>query len=132
MLPSKHMSKPSSTKFLPLYFTLTQKYTKLVLDQNNDLCSCCEAQSETSSHIFYQYSCSRQFWTDFESYWYFLSNQRVHLLLENVLYRVIMQQCSLLLKLLKGAVLSLTIIPLARVGYLTIRPVACKGCGRGP
>ena len=59
----------------------------------NDLCSFCEAQSETLSHIFYQCSYSRQFWTDFESYWYFLSNQRVHLSLENVLYGIITQQC---------------------------------------
>ena len=88
------MSRPSSIKFSPLYFTLTQNYTKIGF-RPNDLCSFCEAQSETLSHIFYQCSYSRQFWTDFESYWYFLSNQRVHLSLENVLYGIITQQCPL-------------------------------------
>ena len=59
----------------------------------NDLC---HAQSETLSHFFYHCSHSRHFWTDFESYWHFLSNQRVHLSLENVLYGIISQQCPLL------------------------------------
>ena len=62
----------------------------------NDLCSFCKAQSETLSHFFYHCSHSRHFWTDFESYWLFLSNQRVHLSLENVLYGIISQQCPLL------------------------------------
>ena len=62
----------------------------------NDLCSFCKAQSETLSHFFYHCSHSRHFWTGFESYWHFLSNQRVHLSLENVLCGIISQQCHLL------------------------------------
>ena len=57
----------------------------------NDLCSFCEAQSETLSHIFYQCSLSRQFWTNFESYFFYqIKGCPVCLSLENVLYRIIM------------------------------------------
>ena len=34
-----------------------------------------------------------QFWNDFESYWYHLSNQVVHITLENILFGIIIERC---------------------------------------
>jgi len=59
----------------------------------DDLCTFCEAERETLYHLLYQCSCARQFWNDFESYWYRLSNQVVHLTLENILFGIIMERC---------------------------------------
>ena len=44
---------------------------------------------------FFFYQCPRvtQFWKDFESYWYLLSNQVVKLTLQNVLFGIISNQC---------------------------------------
>ena len=95
VLPSNHTSRPFNTKFLPLYSTLTQNCTKSVLDRI--ICAVFARLSQKLlTTFFYHCSHSRHFWTDFESYWHLLSNQRVHLCLENVLYGIISQQCPLL------------------------------------
>ena len=38
---------------------------------------------------------SKTFWTDFESYWYLLSNQPIHLSAQNVLFGVLSKRCPL-------------------------------------
>ena len=55
----------------------------------DDLCTFCEAERET----LYQCTYARQFWNDFELCWFRLSNQVVHLTLENVLFGMLSTQC---------------------------------------
>lgn len=59
----------------------------------DDLCTFCEAERETLYHLLYQCTYARQFWNDFELYWFRLSNQVVHLTLENVLFGMLSTQC---------------------------------------
>ena len=61
--------------------------------RTDDLCTFCMAEPETLYHIFYQCPRVTQFWEDFESYWYLLSNQVVKLTLQNVLFGIISKQC---------------------------------------
>ena len=56
-------------------------------------CTFCEAEPETLYHILYQSPYSRQFWNDFESYWYLLSNERVRLSLQNIIFGIMSKQC---------------------------------------
>lgn len=62
---------------------------------NNDLCTFCDAEPENLYHLFYECSHSKKFWNDFQSYWYLLSNQLIHLSLQNVLFGIISKQCPL-------------------------------------
>ena len=62
---------------------------------SNDLCTFCDAKPENLYHLFYECSHSKQFWNDFESYWYLLSNQIIDLSLQNVLFGIISKQCPL-------------------------------------
>ena len=59
----------------------------------DDLCTFCEAERETLYHLLYQCTYARQFWNDFELCWFRLSNQVVHLTLENVLFGMLSTQC---------------------------------------
>lgn len=58
----------------------------------NDACTFCNDEPENFYHFFYEcYECShsKTFWTDFESYWYYLSCQPIHLSEENVLFGIL-------------------------------------------
>ena len=61
--------------------------------RTDDACTFCKAEPETLYHILYQCPYSRQFWNDFESYWYLLSNEQVCLSLQNVIFGIISKQC---------------------------------------
>ena len=61
--------------------------------RTDEVCTFCEAGPEPLYHILYQCPYSRQFWNDFESYWYILSNERVRLSLQNVIFGIISKQC---------------------------------------
>jgi len=61
--------------------------------RTDNVCTFCEAEPKTLYHILYQCPYSRRFWNDFESYWWLLSNQQVHLSLQNVIFSVISKQC---------------------------------------
>ena len=54
---------------------------------------CCGAEPETLYHFLFQCPYSKQFWNNFESYWYLLSNQQVCLSLQNVVFGIISKQC---------------------------------------
>ena len=48
--------------------------------------------------IIFFYNCfhTRQFWTDFASYWHLLSKQQIHLSLKDVLFGILLEKCPLL------------------------------------
>ena len=64
--------------------------------RSNDLCTFCNTESETSNHFFYKCSHTRQFWTDFASYWHLLSKHQIHLSLKDVLFEILSEKCPLL------------------------------------
>ena len=66
----------------------------------NDLCSFCDNQPESLTHLFYHCLRSKQFWMEFELYWCLISNQRIRLCLENVLFGILPKNTCPLLQLL--------------------------------
>ena len=77
-------------------FTVYSIQIKIIQNRfQNRRCTFCEAKPETLHHtcILYQCPYSWQFWNDFESYWCLLSNQQVHLWLQNVIFGIISKQC---------------------------------------
>ena len=63
--------------------------------RTNDACTFCNDEPENLYHFFYECPHSKTFWTDFESYWYYLSCQPIHLSAENVLFGILSKQCPL-------------------------------------
>jgi len=61
----------------------------------DDACTFCNDEPENLHHLFYECLYSKTFWTDFDLYWYHLSNQSIHLSAQNVLYGVLSKQCPL-------------------------------------
>ena len=61
----------------------------------NDACTFCNDEPENLYHFFCECPHSKTFWTDFESYWCQLSNQPIHLSVENVLFGILSKQCPL-------------------------------------
>ena len=69
--------------------------------RTNDLCTAfCDNQPESLTHLFYHCSRSKQFWSEFELYWCLVSNQRICLCLENVLFGILTENACPLLQLL--------------------------------
>ena len=68
--------------------------------RTNDLCTFCDNQPESLTHLFYHCSRSKQFWIEFELYWCLISNQRIRLCLENVLFGILTENACPLLQLL--------------------------------
>ena len=62
----------------------------------DDKCTFCKQEAETLYHLMFHCSYSRQFWRHFESYFYSLTNQQVHLNLREVLFGVITSKRILL------------------------------------
>ena len=60
----------------------------------------CDNQPESLTHFFYHCSRSKQFWIEFELYWCLISNQRIRLCLENVLFGILTENACPLLQLL--------------------------------
>ena len=61
----------------------------------DDACTFCNDEPENLYHLFYECPYSKTFWTDFESYWYHLSNQPVHLSAQSVLFGVLSKHSPL-------------------------------------
>ena len=64
--------------------------------RTNDLCTFCDNQPESLTHLFYHCSRSKQFWIQFELYWCLISNQLIPLCLENVLFGILTKNAELL------------------------------------
>ena len=91
------MSKPSSTKYSHLYFAPTLNYTKPVLDQTINLCTSARlSRPETLNHFFIIVLIPGNSGLTLSLYWYILSNQRVHMSLENI-HGIITKQCLFLI-----------------------------------
>ena len=58
------------------------------------------------THLFYHCSRSKQFWIEFELYWCLISNQRIRLCLENVLFGILTENACPLLQLLNYFILT--------------------------
>ena len=63
---------------------------------SDDKCSFCESEPETLLHLFFNCVYSKLFWKDFEFYFYSLSQEFVHLSLQDVLIGIITSECPLL------------------------------------
>ena len=74
------------------YFVLCTKLYKI--------CSFCDNQPESLTHLFYHCSRSKQFWIEFELYWCLILNQRIRLCLENVLFGILTENACPSLQLL--------------------------------
>ena len=61
-----------------------------------DKCSFCKSDSETLSHLLFDCIKTKGFWRDFESYFYSLSKEFVHLTLKDVIVGIIITECPLL------------------------------------
>ena len=61
-----------------------------------DKCSFCKSDSETLSHLLFDCIKTKSFWRDFESYFYSLPKEFVHLTLKDVIIGIIITECPLL------------------------------------
>ena len=68
--------------------------------RTNDSCTFCDNQPKSLTHLFYHCSRSKQFSSEFELYWCLVSNQRICLCLENVLFGILTKNACPLLQLL--------------------------------
>ena len=68
--------------------------------KENDLCSFCETAPETLHRLFFLCSHLRLFWSNFECYWLYLTNERIQLSLQDVVVGIISSHNSSLLNLL--------------------------------
>ena len=59
-------------------------------------CSFCRHEPETLHHLMVHCPYSEQFWTDFKSYFFSLTGQRVQLSMRDVLFGIITSKCTLL------------------------------------
>ena len=59
-------------------------------------CTFCKIESEALTHVRYSCPHSRVFWRDFQEYWFFVRQERIHLTLEDVIVGVLTRQCPLL------------------------------------
>ena len=64
------------------------------------ICSFCDNQPESLTHLFYHCSRSKQFWIEFELYWCLISNRRIRRCFENVLFGILTEITCPLLQLL--------------------------------
>ena len=68
--------------------------------RTNDLCTFCDNQPESLTHLFHHCSRSKQFLIEFELYWCLISNQRIHPCLKNVLFGILTENACPLPQLL--------------------------------
>ena len=61
-----------------------------------DKCSFCELEPETLPHLFFHCVYSQLYWKQFESYYYSLTKEFVHLTLQDILIGIITSKCPLL------------------------------------
>ena len=104
-LSEKKLNRPILFESYRVTFILTatiwSKYLSChTLSLSNGLCTFCDNQPESLTHLFYHCSRSKQFWIEFELYWCLISNQRIRLCLENVLIGILTENVCPLLQLL--------------------------------
>ena len=68
--------------------------------KDSDLCSFCKTEPENLHHLLFLCNHSRLFWSIFEQYWLSLTNERIHLSLQDVIVGRISSQNSSLVDLL--------------------------------
>ena len=68
--------------------------------KDSDLCSFCKTEPENLHHLLFLCNYSRLFWSTFEQYWLSLTNERIHLSLQDVIVGRISSQNSSLVHLL--------------------------------
>jgi len=61
-----------------------------------DKCSFCESEPEMLPHLFFHCVYSQLFWKQFESYYYSLTKEFIHLTLQDILIGIITSKCPLL------------------------------------
>ena len=62
----------------------------------DDKCTFCKQEVETIYHLMFHCFYSKQFWRQFESYFYSITKRQVHLNLRDVLFGIITSKCILL------------------------------------
>ena len=82
--------------------------------------SFCKSEPETS-HLFFQCVHSQAFWKTFESFYYFLSKDFVHLSLQEVLIGIIIFECPLLNYLLLTAKVYTVLTKYETEEYMSIK-----------
>ena len=90
------MLKLFSIRSLILYYALRANYIRYVGYTAVDKCSFCESEPETLPHFFFHCVYSQLSWKQFESYYYSLTKEFVHLTLQDVLIGIITSKCPLL------------------------------------
>ena len=61
---------------------------------SSDLCSFCTRTSETLYHLFHFCPFSKTFWSDFESFWHLLTNEKMQLSLQDIIVGVVTTKCT--------------------------------------
>ena len=62
----------------------------------DDKCTFCKSESETLTQLFFNCVYSKLFWKDFEFFYYSVSNEQLHLSLQDVLIGITAVQCAFL------------------------------------
>ena len=60
---------------------------------SSDLCSFCTWASESLYNLFYFSPFSKTFWSDFESFWHLLTNEKIQLSLQDIIVGVVTTKC---------------------------------------
>ena len=60
---------------------------------SSDLCCFCTRASELFYHLLYFCPLSKTFWSDFESFWYLLTNEKMQLSLQDIIVGVVTTKC---------------------------------------
>ena len=60
---------------------------------SSDLCSFCTRTSQSLYHLFYFCPFSKTFWSDFESFWHLLTNEKIQLSLQDIIVGVVTTKC---------------------------------------
>ena len=99
ILPHTVSSEPYVTAFQykvlnSILFTNTKLFKIGFITE--DKSSFWKSESETLSHLFFDCIKTKTFWRDFESYFYSLSKEFVHLILKDVIVGIINTKCPLL------------------------------------
>ena len=99
-------SLPHTVAFEPYLKAFQYKALNAILFSNtklhkigfieDDKCSFCRHEPETLHHLMVHCPYSEQFWTDFKSFYFSLTGQRVQLSMRDVMFGIITSKCNLL------------------------------------
>ena len=98
-------SLPHTVTFEPYIRDFQYKVSNSILYTNaklfkigfieDDKCTFCKQEVEIISQLLFHCFYSKQFWKQFESYFYSITNRQVHLNLRDVLFGIITSKCIL-------------------------------------